>query len=690
MTTVEDTPVLDLLGQLESKSPQQRKDELLTFHDNKANGEMARKKVAYVLAKILKRTGTEEDIKQALPLFQEAEGVPSLSGHAASYAADCAKFLGDDEMTRRELKNAIAATQEPLAKALPEYTLAQIYFRAGEPDEAGSYLENIIKEAPESQFAIGSKYYLGQIKYNAGQQTEGLALWRQYLKECPDGRYGPQILPVLKTLPDLTSEDHLLIAESHFYHGEPDKALLEWSKAGDTTHWLMQAQCLFRLGKPTLARQSLLNGIRSHPADPAVLEAAQILCRPISKEDAIKVWQTVLASGPQFADVALFNIANRAPDEQKVGYYCELLKRFPDSEYAPESSWWVLWNKILKGQNESALTDAKQFSQKYASARSAARFCFWQGKLLERLKQTDAAKEIYARTVDLYPRDYYGHRSAGRLAALNGDKASKDPAWSTDFQHSLKIYAALGSKWNWPEPPQLLPYDKIESTYGPTASMLAQLRQWDECLDLAPAKDCPCPQLRSICLAKLGRPLEAINTMSKDLSGKPGDALDWQLSYPLLFARIMSSEGGIKKVDPLLAQALTREESRYNVDAVSRSNARGLMQLLPPTAYGVAKRLSVPLSGVRDIHKPEVNLKLGIDYLAYTLSRFGGNAMLAVASYNAGPNGVAGFTKKYSMADPDMFVEQIPYTETRDYVRKVFSSYWNYKATYGRYLTLRQ
>src|SRR5262249_53535381 len=104
--------------------------------------------------------------------------------------------------------------------------------------------------------------------------------------------------------------------------------------------------------------------------------------------------------------------------------------------------------------------------------------------------------------------------------------------------------------------------------------------------------------------------------------------------------------------------------------------------LMPSTAFGVAKKLKVPLSAVRDIHRPEINIKLGIDYLAYTISRFVGNAMLAVASYNAGPNGVAGFVKKYTLADPDMFVEQIPYLETRDYVRKVFSSYWNYKAIY--------
>lgn len=683
-SVVEDLPLLQLLSDIEHKAADVRMRELLAFHSNTGNRESARKKAAYVLAKMFKKSAAEEDIKHALPLFKEAEGVQALSGRAAFFAAECTKFLGDEQDARRELENAIAGSVgEQDRRARAQYLLAQSYYKALEAENASKIFEQIIKESPNTQYAIGAKYYLGQLKVNAHQEAEAIALWRQYVKECPDGRYCPQVLPTLKALPNLTTEDHMMLAEAHFYHGEPERALLEWSKVRDTSQWFKQAQCLFRLGKPNLAKQGLINAIHLHPNDTDVVRAAQLLCRPLSKENAVQVWQSVLAHCPKYADVALANIANRSQDEQKTKYYTELLTRFPESEYAPEASWWVLWSKILKGQSAAALKNAQDFSVRYEKARSGPRFNYWTGKLHERLKQPDLAREAYARTVELYPRDYYAYRAAGRLAALSG---GTDSAWSTDVVHSLKIYTAMEHKWNWPEPPHLVPYEQIESAYGPAASMLAQLRQWDECLELTPEKDSPCPQLRAISLAKLGRSLEAINTMSGDLKGKPGETPDWQIAYPLLYARIMGSEGAIKKVDPFLAQALTREESRYNVDAVSPVNARGLMQLMPPTAYGVAKRLKVPVSGMRDIHKPEVNLKLGVDYLAYTLSRFGGNAMLAVASYNAGPNGVAGFTKRFSLADPDVFVEQIPYSETRDYVRKVFSSYWNYKSIYGHYL----
>ena len=116
--------------------------------------------------------------------------------------------------------------------------------------------------------------------------------------------------------------------------------------------------------------------------------------------------------------------------------------------------------------------------------------------------------------------------------------------------------------------------------------------------------------------------------------------------------------------------------------AVSSSNALGLMQLLPGTAMGVAKRLGVKLNGNKDIHKPEYNIKFGIDYIAYTMGRHDGSALFAVASYNGGPNAVASWRKKISTADLDYFVENIPFLETRDYVKKVFGSYWNYEAIY--------
>ncbi len=97
------------------------------------------------------------------------------------------------------------------------------------------------------------------------------------------------------------------------------------------------------------------------------------------------------------------------------------------------------------------------------------------------------------------------------------------------------------------------------------------------------------------------------------------------------------------------------------------------MQLLPGTAYGVAKRLGVAVGSQDDFFKPDINIKLGTDYLAYVLGRYNGSALFAVASYNGGPNAVKNWLRAHEetgTGDLDYFVENIPVRETRDYVAK--------------------
>jgi soluble lytic murein transglycosylase len=142
-----------------------------------------------------------------------------------------------------------------------------------------------------------------------------------------------------------------------------------------------------------------------------------------------------------------------------------------------------------------------------------------------------------------------------------------------------------------------------------------------------------------------------------------------------------------RNVDPLLVHSLVREESRYNPMATSHSNALGLMQLLPNTAFGIASKAGATIHDTQDVYVPANKIKLGTYYISYVLNRFDGNALAAVASYNGGPNAVASWLKKFKesgQSDFDVFVEDIPLKEPRDYVRKVFGAYWNYEDIYGK------
>jgi soluble lytic murein transglycosylase len=125
-----------------------------------------------------------------------------------------------------------------------------------------------------------------------------------------------------------------------------------------------------------------------------------------------------------------------------------------------------------------------------------------------------------------------------------------------------------------------------------------------------------------------------------------------------------------------------REESYFNPLAVSGSNAMGLMQLMPTTASEVARWEAMPSFQPMELFVPEVNVKLGSRYLKHLHELFQGNSMLAVGSYNGGPNAVKRWLS-VAQKDPDWFVESIPYEQTRTYIKKVFTSYWNYRQLYG-------
>lgn len=678
-----DPAISELLKDFDSKNLEEKKRLLTQFRASaKATGR-ARSKSAYILASVLKKGGSSDELKEAIPCFEEAAKLDPLRDRSNWHIVECANTLGNEPLLRDKLNDMLQKTKVPEQRAQIQYSLAQSYLRGNELERANDTFQKVVSETPYSQFATGATYYLGQAALQDKNTKEALRLWRQYLSKSPDGRFAQDIIKAMKAeCPDeIQGSDHLLFAEAYFEGGRLANALAEWKASGTEPNWYKQGICTIKQpGRRRDGEELLIAGMKKHPTDKEIPDAAKYLARIGTRAEAISVWQTVLENCPTYGDYALFNLASRAEGQEAIDYYAELISKYPDSEFAPETSWWLVWDKIKNDQYTPAMRDLKTGAEKFKTARSGPRFSFWLGKLHEKLRQFDAARAAYQETITKHGNHYYGWRARGRLNALAG---KGDPGWSTDTSKHLAIYNSLLSKGNWkyPETPQLVSYERIAREDNPTVACLAELHQWSECLEQMPRGRLP--ELRSICLANLNLNMESINTMAKELQGTPDKSPKWKLSYPLLHADLIKKEATEKSVDPLLAQGLIREESRYNVMAISSSNAIGLMQLLPGTAMGVAKKLGVSIKSKDDIHKPHNNIKFGIDYIAYTLKRADGNAMLAVASYNGGPNAVAGWKKKYSLDDPDTFVENVPFNETRDYIRKVFGSYWNYNAIYA-------
>ncbi|TPE49403.1 lytic transglycosylase domain-containing protein [Amaricoccus solimangrovi] len=136
------------------------------------------------------------------------------------------------------------------------------------------------------------------------------------------------------------------------------------------------------------------------------------------------------------------------------------------------------------------------------------------------------------------------------------------------------------------------------------------------------------------------------------------------------------------------AMAIARQESEFNARAGSGAGARGLMQLMPATARSVAEAEGLPYDGARLASDPIYNARLGTGYLARMLGRFGGSYVLATAAYNAGPGRVDRWIAELGdprdpAVDPVIWIESIPYSETRNYVMRVLEGTQIYRARLG-------
>ena len=145
---------------------------------------------------------------------------------------------------------------------------------------------------------------------------------------------------------------------------------------------------------------------------------------------------------------------------------------------------------------------------------------------------------------------------------------------------------------------------------------------------------------------------------------------DFDRTYPLAYETAIQKAHERSGLPEPVIYGVLRQESLYDANAQSSREALGLMQLLLPTARTVARRAGLPAPSRDDLFKPEVNLTLGAAYLRELIDKQGGSLVLALGAYNAGPNAVARWIPE-APKDADVWIENIPYTETRNYVQKI-------------------
>ena len=153
-----------------------------------------------------------------------------------------------------------------------------------------------------------------------------------------------------------------------------------------------------------------------------------------------------------------------------------------------------------------------------------------------------------------------------------------------------------------------------------------------------------------------------------------GEYDDLSLRYPLPYDSTFRQYAEDASISPTWAYGVARSESLFMRDVRSRAGAIGLMQLMPTTGRDVAKELQLPYSGLDTLTDPDSNIRLGTTYLGQMAERYGGNQVLATAAYNAGPHRVDAWLPEKGTIDARIWIENIPFNETRGYVRRVLAA----------------
>jgi soluble lytic murein transglycosylase len=185
-------------------------------------------------------------------------------------------------------------------------------------------------------------------------------------------------------------------------------------------------------------------------------------------------------------------------------------------------------------------------------------------------------------------------------------------------------------------------------------------------------------------LSALGEPSRALRLALRviDRDANAPRAV-YRLAYPVLHADALLESSRRAGLDPALVAGLIRQESTWNPRAVSPVGARGLMQIMPSVGASLASGRRYPVWNTALLFEPDVSLQLGTAHLAASMRGDRASPARALAAYNAGGSRVTRWSRRPGVADPELFTEWIPYTETRDYVRIVQRNAEVYRSIYG-------
>jgi soluble lytic murein transglycosylase len=400
-------------------------------------------------------------------------------------------------------------------------------------------------------------------------------------------------------------------------------------------------------------------------------------------QDALVQELTTKYPQSRWLEEALYSGGNmyliRRDSARAIADYTALVQHFPKSVYAPSAHWRTAWlNYRARNYAEAARLMDEQI-QNYPGGAEIPGALYWRGRMYEDVEHNfSQALNYYNRLNDAYVNSYYAMLARQRIVSIGKrDEVAAAPALTAVRDvDDPELIDQLPENDPHLIKARLLANAALNEYIRPEIQLSATSDEWGA---LAEAD----------IYQSFGETTRALQAMKR--SKIPFFALDlddvphayWEILFPRPYWTTLKEDAQANGLDPYLVAALIRQESEFNAGAVSRANAIGLMQLLPGTAKGLARRDGVRHFNANELLDPEINLKLGTTDLRQAIGKYDGQVEYALASYNAGDSPIRQWIATNDYKDVPEWVESIPYSETREYVESILRNREMYRAIYG-------
>jgi soluble lytic murein transglycosylase len=301
---------------------------------------------------------------------------------------------------------------------------------------------------------------------------------------------------------------------------------------------------------------------------------------------------------------------------------------------------------------------------------------YWLVRSLEAANNKDRAQKTAAALIERYPFSYYGLR-------LRSESQGNKYVWPASTDKDLKLestFFVVGTqKKSWER-------FKAWTQAGWVTEAQTELG------DMPYMKDPALKVTLASKLAERGQYYSAIRAVNDALDMDPRLRQEQflKLGYPQVYQSLYQKESDRYGIDVVLLRSLTRQESAFNLRTTSTSNAMGLMQMIPPTAQEVAKKLGMKINLPDDMFRPEVNIPMGSFYVSEMLGQFQNNIPFTLAAYNAGPYRLKKWIEgreeiSSALANPssepvsEVWFDELPWNETSFYVKAILRNVLLYR-----------